>query len=106
MADDLLKGSLHPILDLGELGIEKNVHFAGLQRCSDALFAIGYTVFLLHVWVVCFPHCLLLFDLTHTTNLIPRSLQCLIPALRRGKLMLMKVLDIEGKKSFEVVLGF
>lgn len=49
MADGFLKGGLHPIIDLGELGIEKNVHFAGLQRCSDALFAISCTVFLVHV---------------------------------------------------------
>lgn len=59
MADGLLKGSLHLIIDLGELGIEKNVHFAGLQRCSDVLFAVSYRVFLLRVWVVCFPQPLL-----------------------------------------------
>lgn len=100
MADGLLKGSLHPIIDLGELGIEKNVHVAGLQRCSDVLFAVSYRVFLLHVWVLCFPqHCSLIFDLTCTTNFILRSLQCLIPALRRrGNLMLIKVFDTEEKK--------
>lgn len=100
----LLKGSLHLIIDMGELGVEKNVHFAGLQRCSDALSAlsaISYTVFLLHVWVVCSPQrCSLLFDLT---NFILRSLQCLIPALRkRGNLTLIKVFDIAGKKALRL----
>lgn len=102
------QGWFAPYYRSGGTGSRKNVHFAGLQRCSDALFAISYTVFLLHVWVVCFPqHCSLLFDLTCTTNFVLRSLQCLIPALRRKrKLDVDQGLWLRGEKKLWGYFGF